>query len=194
MTVERTPGPGSSGLRPRRRSGGPGKGVRGRFSGETHAVSIRTSDGTFIAEFSANGLCALAFPGQPRRPGARRPRTPPPERIRAWVATTVSALGALLAGEAPGAWPVLDLSTGTPFQEEVWDALRRIPRGETRTYGEIAADLGRPQAARAVGRACGANPVPVFVPCHRVQAAGGRLGGFSGGLRWKRLLLAREIK
>ena len=98
------------------------------------------------------------------------------------------------AGEAPGGWPPLDLSVGTAFQREVWQELRRIPRGETRTYGDIAAAMGRPGAASAVGQACGANPVPILVPCHRVLAAQGRLGGFSGGLRWKRLLLERELK
>lgn len=68
----------------------------------------------------------------------------------------------------------------------------RIPPGETRSYGEIAAALGQPLASRAVGGACGANPIPVLVPCHRVLAANGRLGGFSGGLDWKRRLLAIE--
>lgn len=67
-----------------------------------------------------------------------------------------------------------------------------IPRGETKSYGEIAMELHRPLASRAVGGACGANPIPVLVPCHRVLAANGRLGGFSGGLEWKRRLLAIE--
>lgn len=68
---------------------------------------------------------------------------------------------------------------GTEFHQEVWRALRRIPYGETRSYGELAAELGA--IARAVGTACGANPIPVIIPCHRVLAAGGRTGGFSGG-------------
>jgi O-6-methylguanine DNA methyltransferase len=81
---------------------------------------------------------------------------------------------------------------GTPFQRAVWAAARGIPPGETRTYREIAAAVGRPGAARAVGQALGANPVPLLVPCHRVLAAGGRLGGFTGGVGLKARLLALE--
>jgi len=81
---------------------------------------------------------------------------------------------------------------GTPFQRAVWAAARAIPPGETRTYRQIADAVGRPGAARAVGQALGANPVPLLVPCHRVLAAGGGLGGFSGGLGLKARLLALE--
>lgn len=82
-------------------------------------------------------------------------------------------------------------SAGTDFQKAVWKELKKIPRGQTRTYGEIAKAMGRPNAARAVGSACGANPVPLFVPCHRVVAQNG-LGGFGAGLPWKILLLKNE--
>lgn len=68
----------------------------------------------------------------------------------------------------------------------------RIPPAQTRSYGEIARTIGKPKAVRAVGSACGANPIPVLVPCHRVLAANRKIGGFSGGLAWKRTLLARE--
>jgi len=78
----------------------------------------------------------------------------------------------------------------TRHRLEVWEAMQRIPAGATRSYGELAKELG--SSARAVGGACGANPVPVLVPCHRVLAANKKLGGFSGGLDWKRSLLARE--
>lgn len=81
---------------------------------------------------------------------------------------------------------------GTPFQMSVWAALDHIPYGETITYGELAAAVGRPAAFRAVGQANGANPLPIFFPCHRVVAAGGRLGGYGGGLDMKRSLLALE--
>ena len=81
---------------------------------------------------------------------------------------------------------------GTPFQRAVWAKLRAIPYGETRTYGEIAADLGKARAARAVGTACGSNPVPILVPCHRIVAGNGTLGGFGGGLRMKHDLLELE--
>ena len=70
--------------------------------------------------------------------------------------------------------------------------MQEIPFGQTRSYGEIARAIGRPKGMRAVGGACGANPIPVLVPCHRVLAAKGKLGGFSGGLDWKRTLLERE--
>jgi len=86
----------------------------------------------------------------------------------------------------------LDLSSGTDFQQRVWQCLGRIPRGQTRTYLEVAAEIGAPRASRAVGQACGRNPVALFVPCHRVVGAGGKLGGFSGGIEVKRNLLELE--
>jgi len=81
---------------------------------------------------------------------------------------------------------------GTPFQVEVWEQLRRIPYGETISYGELARRVARPEAARAVGAANGQNPIAIVVPCHRVIGADGSLTGFGGGLDWKRWLLARE--
>ncbi|WP_062130984.1 methylated-DNA--[protein]-cysteine S-methyltransferase [Demequina aestuarii] len=81
---------------------------------------------------------------------------------------------------------------GTAFRRRVWDVLRGIPLGETRTYGSIAAELGSPGASRAVGGACGANPIALFVPCHRVGGAGGALTGFAWGVDIKRSLLTRE--
>ena len=81
---------------------------------------------------------------------------------------------------------------GTPFERSVWDELRKIPFGETRSYGEIAQALGRPGAARAVGRANGANPIPIVVPCHRVIGSDGSLTGFGGGLDAKSRLLELE--
>ena len=81
---------------------------------------------------------------------------------------------------------------GTPFQRRVWAALRDIPAGTTRSYGEIAAWLGAPGASRAVGLANGRNPIAIAVPCHRVIGAGGSLTGYAGGLERKRWLLAHE--
>lgn len=81
---------------------------------------------------------------------------------------------------------------GTAFQLDVWRALRDIPAGETRSYGKLAEAIGRPAAVRAVGAANGANPVALFVPCHRVIAADGTLWGYGGGLERKRWLLAHE--
>lgn len=81
---------------------------------------------------------------------------------------------------------------GTPFQHSVWDALRRIPYGEHRAYRDIAQEIGRPRAVRAVGAANGRNPLPIVVPCHRVIGSNGSLTGFAGGLEAKRRLLSLE--
>jgi methylated-DNA-[protein]-cysteine S-methyltransferase len=81
---------------------------------------------------------------------------------------------------------------GTPFQRRVWDALLQIPYGATRSYAELARGIGAPAAARAAGSANGANPIPIVVPCHRVIASGGGLGGYGGGLDRKQFLLALE--
>ncbi len=81
---------------------------------------------------------------------------------------------------------------GSPFQVAVWQALHAIRYGESRSYGEIAAAVGNPLAARAVGNACGGNPLAIIVPCHRIVANGGKIGGFSAGLDIKRRLLALE--
>ena len=87
---------------------------------------------------------------------------------------------------------LLALGSAPPFQQAVLRAAHRIPRGQVRTYGELAAQLGRPGAARAVGNALAHNPFPLVIPCHRVVRAGGRLGGFGGGSAMKRDLLALE--
>jgi AraC family transcriptional regulator of adaptative response/methylated-DNA-[protein]-cysteine methyltransferase len=96
------------------------------------------------------------------------------------------ATGAALSQPLP-----LDLR-GTAFQQRVWRELQRIPRGETITYAELAARIGSPQAVRAVGTACGANPVAMVVPCHRVVRADGSLGGYAWGLERKACLLRDE--
>lgn len=83
---------------------------------------------------------------------------------------------------------------GTEFQHRVWRHLREIPYGETRSYGELAAELGKPNASRAVGRANATNPIPILVPCHRVIGANGSLTGFGGGLPAKTALLELEAR
>jgi O-6-methylguanine DNA methyltransferase len=103
----------------------------------------------------------------------------------------ITALEQYFSGEAKPLNHVLDLQ-GTPFQLMVWSALREIPLGKVATYGEIAGEIGRPRAARAVGQACGSNNVVLFVPCHRVVATQGKLGGFGGGLSLKKALLLHE--
>jgi methylated-DNA-[protein]-cysteine S-methyltransferase len=82
--------------------------------------------------------------------------------------------------------------SGTPFQQRVWEALRAIPFGTVRTYGDVARDIGQPHAMRAVGQANGRNPLPIVIPCHRVIAGDGTIGGYSGGLHVKHRLLALE--
>ena len=149
---------------------------------------IQTDDGVFSAVFSESGLAELSFPDRACRVQATD--SVPKE----WERDTAVALKCVMRGEQPERLPPLDLSSGTQFQQRVWRALLEIPAGETRSYGEIAAAVGESGAARAVGAACGANPIPVLVPCHRVLAAHKKLGGFSAGLKWKRLLLAREAR
>ena len=107
------------------------------------------------------------------------------------LASAIDALRQYFSGEKKDLSHPLDLK-GTPFQTLVWSALREIPPGEVATYGEIASRIGRPRAARAVGRACGGNRAVLFVPCHRVIAAQGKLGGFGGGLELKKALLRHE--
>jgi methylated-DNA-[protein]-cysteine S-methyltransferase len=85
------------------------------------------------------------------------------------------------------------MPSGTPFQQSVWAALQRIPLGETRSYGQLAADLGKPEAARAIGRANATNPICLIIPCHRVIGGDGSLTGYAFGEDLKRQLLAHEL-
>ncbi len=184
------------------------------FERDSIELSIATNAGQFVARYSEKGLAELDFPsvGRPssfhcrsrgnesqislasgasvRDSSRRLLQIPTP--IRRWHRATAAALKNVLAGRSPGKLPPLDLSDGTMFQRKVWRALQKIARGRTKSYGEIARAIGKPKAVRAVGGACGANPIPVLVPCHRVLAANGKIGGFSGGLNRKRELLARE--
>ncbi|CAM3168648.1 methylated-DNA--[protein]-cysteine S-methyltransferase [Tsukamurella hominis] len=117
----------------------------------------------------------------------------PPESVARVIAAVVDLVsGTNLDDDL--AWVPLDMQGLTDFQRAVYDVARRIPPGSTRTYGEIATEIGLPGSARAVGRALGENPYPPVVPCHRVTAANGRTGGFSagGGVETKMRLLATE--
>jgi len=96
----------------------------------------------------------------------------------------------LQGGPDPSHVPVV-LPEGS-FSARVWRQIQKIPRGEVRAYARVAKALKKPQASRAVGQACGRNPVPLLIPCHRVVASDGGLGGFAGGLRWKQALLELE--
>jgi methylated-DNA-[protein]-cysteine S-methyltransferase len=116
---------------------------------------------------------------------------PPPEP----VVEAITQIQRLLAGEAVDLASIaIDLSAADEFERRVYAVTSAIPRGEIRTYGDIAAALGTPGAARAVGAALGRNPIPIIVPCHRVLASGGKSGGFSapGGTATKFRMLAIE--
>ena len=165
-------------------------------------LSISTPDGQFIARYSTKGLAELKFPanGGADLPVGQDARQRVPTSVANKIPTqilrshrkTAAALKNALAGRPAKNLPPLDLSAGTKFQIRVWNALQKISTGRTKSYSEIAQAVGQPKAVRAVGGACGANPVPVLVPCHRVLAAHGKIGGFGGGLDWKRKLLRRE--
>ncbi|MET9346234.1 methylated-DNA--[protein]-cysteine S-methyltransferase [Streptomyces termitum] len=132
-------------------------------------------------------LSRLHMTGQRHRPPEETFGAPDPRPFT----EAVRQLDAYFAGDLT----VFDLPLhleGTPFQLRVWEQLRRIPYGETRSYGELAEALGNPGASRAVGLANGKNPIGVIVPCHRVVGAGGSLTGYGGGLDRKRRLLALE--
>jgi AraC family transcriptional regulator of adaptative response/methylated-DNA-[protein]-cysteine methyltransferase len=110
-------------------------------------------------------------------------------RVKRWA----DVLAAACEGRADATSVPLDVA-GSRFQRRVWDALRRIPRGATRGYGELAEALGQPRAARAVARACATNPVPLAVPCHRIVPKAGGVGGYRFGTGRKRALLAVEAE
>jgi O-6-methylguanine DNA methyltransferase len=152
---------------------------------------IQTPEGVFAAHYSASGLARLDFPDRKGGKATVVDRRCSPA-VRSWHKQAGRAVARVLQGRPAGALPPLDLAGATPFQIQVWTALLQIPPGETTSYGQLAAAIAAPKAARAVGGACGANPIPLLIPCHRVLASGGRLGGFSGGLHWKRRLLNRE--
>ncbi|TFL19997.1 methylated-DNA--[protein]-cysteine S-methyltransferase [Jannaschia formosa] len=147
-------------------------------------IRATTIDAPIGAILLAGGeaLTHLRFPGHGPDPLWRPEPGAFPEARR--------QLAAYFAGELTTF--TLDLAPeGTPFQRRVWKALRAIPQGRTATYGEIAAAIGQPGATQAVGRANGANPIPILIPCHRVVAADG-IGGFSGPPEIKHALLALE--
>ena len=166
---------------------------------------VATADGEFTARYSEKGLAELNFPQKNRRRRGDESQISPTAgnlvrdssrrllqgKILRWHSITTKALKSILAGREPKEFPPLDLK-GTVFQKSVWNAMQKISLGKTKSYGEIASAIGNPKAVRAVGGACGANPIPVLVPCHRILAANQKLGGFSSGLDWKRSLLKRE--
>lgn len=176
----------------------PGQYQRGGAGLEVVSVSVPSPLGPMLLAATERGLCALQFgnhaaqlaerlrrefPRAVLRPMAH-PAAPP---FQAWLA----ALAAFWRHEdQPPRIPIA--CRGTAFQFAVWRFLQTIPRGQTRSYAQVAAAIGRPTAARAVARACASNPVAVLIPCHRVLRGDGGLGGYRWGLERKRQLLARE--
>jgi len=135
---------------------------------------------------SEAGIRAIELHGAAEMPGRECAANP-------LVARAIAQLRAYFAGELRDFDLPLDME-GTAFQKRVWAELRRIPYGETRSYGEIAHAISAPKAVRAVGAANGRNPIPIVVPCHRVIGAGGNLVGYGGGLPLKRFLLDLEAR
>lgn len=165
-----------------------GTGVRIRYA------TADTCLGRLLVARTERGICSVSIADSDAVLEARLEREFPLARrdrdragLERWVRTIVRHLD--------GKEPRLDLPLdvrGTAFQLRVWEELRRIPYGETRSYAEVARLLGRPRAARAVARACATNPVSLVTPCHRVVRGNGELGGFGLGIERKRALLARE--
>lgn len=161
-----------------------GRGVRIRW-----AIAA-TSLGPMLVAATDKGVCRVAFGEARAELAARFPQAELIDDDEGFA----ELLGEVVAAvEAPGSAPAIPLDVqGTAFQESVWQALRRIPPGETRSYAQIAAAAGNPLAVRAAGSANGANPVAVLVPCHRVVRSDGSLGGYAWGEDIKRELLRRE--
>jgi AraC family transcriptional regulator of adaptative response/methylated-DNA-[protein]-cysteine methyltransferase len=154
----------------------------------------RCSLGRVLAAVTEHGLCAVFLGGRTAELERELVREfPKAERVRDQrrIAPTLRRVVAAIDGK-PEDTAVTVVLRGTDFEHRVWRELARIPRGETRSYSEIARALGRPAATRAVARACGANRLAVLVPCHRVVRGDGRLAGYRWGLARKRRLLAAE--
>ena len=155
-----------------------------------HWAVVPTSLGAMLVAATEKGVCRLSFNEGPEELERRFPQ--------AQLAQGGAEFGALLehviaSVEQPGDSSHIPLDVqGTAFQEAIWQELRRIPPGETRSYAEIAAAVGKPKAVRAAGSANGANNVAVLIPCHRVVRSDGSLGGYAYRLEIKRKLLERE--
>jgi len=168
---------------------------RAQGKGQTiRYACFATPLGTVLAAATAKGLCSIKL-GDDRERLKRllSEEFAAAELIEDSLKDLREKIAAFIDGETSLARVPLDIR-GTVFQRRVWDTLRRIPRGETRTYQDIARAIGAPRAVRAVGSACGANPVALAVPCHRAGRSDGGMGGYAWGLQRKRKLLALEKK
>jgi methylated-DNA-[protein]-cysteine S-methyltransferase len=140
--------------------------------------------------FTEQGLSALEFAGEGSAPAQENDQAPP--HLKPLIEAVRQELEAYFDGD-PADFSALALDPrGTPFQLRVWQELRRIPWGQAISYKELARRIGNPKASRAVGQANGRNPIPLIIPCHRVIAADGGLGGYSSGLERKSWLLRHE--
>ena len=153
---------------------------------------VETSLGTMMVAATDKGICCLSFKEDEEELRERFPQAdlqPGGDAFAKLLAQVVAQV------EAPGRPHNIPLDVqGTAFQEAVWQELRKIPEGETRSYADIAAAIGKPKAVRAVGSANGANHVAVLIPCHRVVRSDGTMGGYAYGLEIKQRLLEKEAK
>lgn len=141
---------------------------------------------------TGKGLCRISFKNNRRQfLAGLNPSVQWMEGDKQFVAVS-KKLADILSGKHSSRSGLLDIRCGTPFQRKVWLQIARIPRGQTRSYAWLARAIGKPKAYRAVAKACGANPLPIVIPCHRVIASDGSIGGFSGGIETKRKLLESE--
>lgn len=148
-------------------------------------LAITAADGTVHALDFADCEARLHLLFARHHPGASLADGQPPPAL-------ATALAAYFAGELTALDPLPVARFGSPFQQAAWAALRAIPPGQTHSYGQQAAAMGKAAAARAVGLANGANPIAIIVPCHRVIGSNGALTGYAGGVKRKAWLLAHE--
>lgn len=145
--------------------------------------------GAMTLAATQRGLSGVWFDGQRHGPDTSAWRRDPEHPV---LQMAIQQLDQYFAGQRTAFDLPLDLQAGTPFQQQVWQALRRIPPGATTSYGSLSAAIGKPAAVRALGAAVGRNPVSIVVPCHRVLGADGSLTGYAGGLERKTALLSLE--
>jgi methylated-DNA-[protein]-cysteine S-methyltransferase len=157
-----------------------------------HTLRTDSPLGPITLAASPLGLCGVWFDDQKHGPTEAQRQLWAQDAQHPVLQRAAAHVQAHLGGQALP-WPgPLDLSAGTDFQQSVWQALLHIPAGQSQTYGDLARQLGKPLAVRAVGAAVGRNPVSILVPCHRVMGAGGQLTGYAGGLWRKQALLELE--
>ncbi len=157
-----------------------------------HWANVETSLGTMMIAATDRGVCCLSFNEGEEKLRGRFPKADLRHGGSEFQALVKQVTASV---EKPGDFSHIPLDVqGTAFQEAVWEQLQKIPLGETRSYSDIAAAIGKPKAVRAVGSANGANNVAVLIPCHRVVRSDGTMGGYAYGLEIKEKLLEREAK